>query len=105
MQALKLADERQIDSVKLDDTNQGQPLYEKLGFRREQSVERWWRPGATVVVREGAVNHGTSNDDWRTLDLRAFGADRTELLAHFPGGLEEIDRVCACYPDLQMTLS
>ena len=82
MQALSLADERQIESVKLDATDQGQPLYEKLGFRREQSVERWWRPGAGVVVGECVVNHEISRDDWRAVDLCAFGADRTELLAH-----------------------
>ena len=82
MQALKLADERHIESVKLDATDQGQPLYEKLGFRREQSVERWWRPEAGVVVRESTVNPETSKDDWRAVDVRAFGANRTELLAH-----------------------
>ena len=81
MQALKLADERHIESVKLDATDQGQPLYEKFGFRREQSVERWWWSGAGVVVREGVVNQ-TFKDDWRAVDLRAFGADRSELLAH-----------------------
>jgi len=81
MEALRLADERSIESVKLDATDQGQPLYEKLGFRREQSVERWWRPGPGIVVRDREVNHETSKDDWRVVDLRAFGADRAELLA------------------------
>jgi GNAT superfamily N-acetyltransferase len=80
--ALRLADEMHIETVKLDATDQGQPLYEKLGFRCEQSVERWWRPGAGGVVDECAEGHETSEDDWRALDVRAFGADRTALLAH-----------------------
>src|SRR5579864_5810973 len=44
-QALTLADEAAIETVKLDATDQGQPLYEKMGFRSEQAVERWIRPG------------------------------------------------------------
>ena len=81
-QALRLADEKQIETVKLDATDQGQPLYEKLGFRCEQPVERWWRPGAGGVVHQRPAFHETPEDDWRTLDARAFGADRTELLGH-----------------------
>ena len=82
MHALRLADEMGIETIKLDATDQGQPLYEKLGFRCEQSVERWWRPGAGAVIRECIVDHETCEEDWRAVDLRAFGADRTELLAH-----------------------
>lgn len=82
MEALRLADEMHIETVKLDATEQGQPLYEKLGFRREQSVERWRRPAAGGVVCECVVDHEISEDAWRAADLRAFGADRTELLEH-----------------------
>ena len=81
-QALQLADERHIETVKLDATDQGKPLYQKLGFRCEQPVERWWRPGAGGVVPQCAEAHETSADDWRGLDFRAFGADRTAFLAH-----------------------
>lgn len=81
MEALRLVDEMRIETVKLDATDQGRPLYEKLGFRPEQSVERWWLPEAVGVVHDRVVNHGTSEDIWRAADLRAFGADRSELLA------------------------
>ncbi|MGH9612936.1 MAG: GNAT family N-acetyltransferase, partial [Bryobacteraceae bacterium] len=39
--ALETADRGGIETVKLDATDQGQPLYESLGFIAEQEVERW----------------------------------------------------------------
>jgi GNAT superfamily N-acetyltransferase len=39
--ALDLAHNRAIPPIKLDATEQGLPLYESLGFRVEQAVERW----------------------------------------------------------------
>src|SRR5580700_5178240 len=44
LRAIQRADELGVESLKLDATDQGQPLYESLGFRPEQAVERWWRP-------------------------------------------------------------
>jgi GNAT superfamily N-acetyltransferase len=76
-ETLRLADEWGIESVKLDATDLGQPLYEKLGFRAEQPVERWWREG-----RSGpSPSPGAPDQDWRAADRDAFGADRSELLA------------------------
>ena len=40
--ALDRAAELKIESIKLDATPQGQPLYEKLGFQTEQIIERWF---------------------------------------------------------------
>lgn len=78
-QAQTEADQMRIETVKLDATDQGRPLYEKMGFRCEQAVERWSRPGSghtlstAAPVEEPPVN-------WRVADHRAFGADRSELL-------------------------
>jgi GNAT superfamily N-acetyltransferase len=78
-QALSVADQTAIETVKLDATDQGRPLYEKMGFRSEQAVERWTRPGTgratgtTEPVERPAEN-------WRIADHRAFGANRSELL-------------------------
>ena len=40
-----------IESVRLDATADGQPLYEKLGFTTEQIVERWFRDTGQVQTR------------------------------------------------------
>lgn len=72
------ADARGIACLKLDATDQGQPLYESLGFQAVESVERWWRRGDS-----GA---STSRDDGqippslRMMDEEAFGADRWAML-------------------------
>ncbi len=78
-ETLRLADEWGIESVKLDATDLGQPLYEKLGFRAEQPVERWWREGASGSGV--SPSQGSPGQDWRAADRDAFGADRSELLA------------------------
>src|SRR5580692_7466210 len=73
LHSIARADKLGIESLKLDATDQGQPLYETLGFRVEQPVERWWHP-ATV---SGA---GPRPANLPNLDLPAFGADRSQLL-------------------------
>lgn len=80
-EALALADQMQIETVKLDATDQGQPMYEKFGFRWEEGVERWWRAGNTEVTGAVANELKESDEGWRELDLQAFGANRTELLS------------------------
>ena len=77
-QALVQADQMGIETVKLDATDQGTPLYEKLGFRSEQVVERWSRPGS--VDAPGLLSYAHSPEEWRGVDLQAFGADRSQLL-------------------------
>ena len=77
-QALAQADQVGIETVKLDATDQGAPLYEKLGFRSEQTVERWSRPGS--VDAPGLRSNPHPSEEWRGADLQAFGADRSQLL-------------------------
>ena len=79
-EALGLADQMQIETIKLDATDQGRPLYEKLGFRCEQAVERWWRIGEPRRA-DSVFDEQACDDTWQTFDLSAFGADREELLS------------------------
>lgn len=80
-QALKLADQMRIETVKLDATDQGRPLYEKLGFRCEQTVERWWREGKSPSSAASGTDDRVCQYPCRAVDLRAFGADRVDLLS------------------------
>ena len=77
-ECLRLADEMSVASVKLDATNLGQPLYERLGFRAEQPVERWWRAGKENANTESRPEPATPN--WQSADPYAFGVDRQALL-------------------------
>jgi GNAT superfamily N-acetyltransferase len=78
-EALTLADQTGIETVKLDATDQGQPLYEKLGFRCEQPVERWACP-AFGAVQGSSFPETPFSNEWRETDNRAFGVDRSQLL-------------------------
>jgi GNAT superfamily N-acetyltransferase len=64
-----LANARGVQTLKLDATEFGVPLYSSLGFAEEQPVERWRceRPPMPGAVPE-------------QLDREAFGADRSDLL-------------------------
>jgi ribosomal protein S18 acetylase RimI-like enzyme len=76
--ALERTADLKIESIKLDATPEGQPLYEKLGFQTEQIVERWFRAGLQDRAPE---KPGPSPDPYPLqLDLEAFGADRAALL-------------------------
>ncbi len=79
-QALTQADQMRIETVKLDATDQGRPLYEKMGFRCDQSVERWSRPESRVASGATVPIDLSSAEDWRVADSRAFGTNRSELL-------------------------
>jgi ribosomal protein S18 acetylase RimI-like enzyme len=75
--ALKIAEAKKIRSVKLDATNQGVPLYESFGFRREQSVERWSGFGLGAAGIHSVAPTGMPDFE---LDRDAFGANRIHLL-------------------------
>lgn len=87
-----------VSTIKLDATDQGRPVYVKLGFVDEQQI---WRMTNSRDQKAGTRDLGPGNDqqfplpvdefdvcllqphDWRgiaALDLPAFGADRLDLL-------------------------
>jgi len=76
--ALENADNMEIATIKLDATDQGQPLYESLGFRSEQEIERWSRPGENAA--QLPAGRTSTEEVWRDSDSLAFGADRSQLL-------------------------
>lgn len=68
-----------IETLKLDATEAGEPLYRSLGFRRDQAIERWWRrasPATKPQTRAAASDLAP----WFEVDAHAFGADRSLLL-------------------------
>jgi len=68
------ADQLGVESLKLDATDQGQPLYESLGFRVEQPVERWWRAGRRSKGHTLPSRYSAGSDQ------QAYLADRSQLL-------------------------
>ncbi len=52
---------------------------EKLGFRAEQPVERWFREGSSQTVEQTAPGK-TPSRSCLDLDSEAFGTDRSHLL-------------------------
>jgi GNAT superfamily N-acetyltransferase len=75
-EALGRADSMGMKTVKLDATDQGRPIYEKLGFRPERAIERWTRGGSSASPRITNTKAQYSRD----LDRKAFGCDRSVLL-------------------------
>jgi len=64
-----------VQTVKLDATEMGRPLYKQLGFVEECAIERWIRPPQPSVP--AAVDEYAPEP---LLDRQAFGADRSALL-------------------------
>jgi GNAT superfamily N-acetyltransferase len=77
LHTLNVADKMGIETVKLDATDQGQPLYLQCGFRAEHQVERWSRPDAKTAQFPPSQ---ASSCSWRERDLQHFGVDRSLLL-------------------------
>ena len=76
--ALELARERQIETVELDATDQGRPLYESFGFVAECAIERWFRGEI------GSNHEGAPRSDLRRVletDREVFPADRSAVLS------------------------
>mgnify|MGYP005810715329 CR=1 FL=1 len=79
--ALRAANAMGIESLRLDATDLGRPVYEKLGFRADYEVERW--RCETAAAGENPLSlRPASAAGWAELDPPAFGADRDALLRH-----------------------
>lgn len=76
--ALEVAGALGIKTVKLDATDQGQPIYERLGFVAERRIERWTWSGASGA--NGNTGLSVPIESLAGLDYEAFGADRMRLL-------------------------
>lgn len=74
---LNVADKMGIETLKLDATDQGQPLYIQCGFRGEHKIERWSRSDSTIARFPAARRSSAALPDQ---DLKCFGADRLPLL-------------------------
>ncbi len=77
-QTLEAADKMGIETIKLDATNQGQPIYQQFGFHGEQEIERWSRPGEKGATLP--AERAPADEPWRDSDSLVFGADRSQLL-------------------------
>jgi GNAT superfamily N-acetyltransferase len=85
--AIEYLDDLKIDTIKLDATPQGKPIYEKLGFVSEYEIERWVLRRAPMDVAKKTSSAGSSNKASTALlegvlesDRVIFGADRSFLL-------------------------
>jgi len=67
---------RQIRQIKLDASDMGFPLYEKLGFHTERTTERWAASGNSGPK---LLNSHLPVDPISSLDRECFGVDRSRL--------------------------
>jgi GNAT superfamily N-acetyltransferase len=81
--AIRYADERQIEWIKLDATDMGRPIYLRLGFEDERPIERWRGP---ATGRWDFVSRATRFQLDAALDAAAFGTDRSRLLMNLAQG-------------------
>jgi hypothetical protein len=75
-----------VQTVKLDATEMGHPLYKTLGFVDECATERWIRPAQPSAP--AGITEPRPQGAEPLLDKEAFGADRSALLnrlAQFEG--------------------
>jgi GNAT superfamily N-acetyltransferase len=68
-----------VNTVKLDATTLGQPVYEKFGFHVESLIERWSGTGRLHDEKQAGLV-GDSLSELLALDRIAFNADRSKLI-------------------------
>jgi GNAT superfamily N-acetyltransferase len=69
-----------VETIKLDATALGQPVYEKFGFAVESAVERWAGTANSMGRETLAVMDHETVRELLNLDRLAFNADRSELV-------------------------
>lgn len=80
---LKHLEDTGVETVKLDATPAGEPLYRALGFQSELTIQRWTaaNPIAQSPSRVAGVSEAQDLDrELMELDREAFGADRRAIL-------------------------
>lgn len=77
--AIEYLNDTGVQTMKLDATPQGRPIYERLGFMEEYEVERWLlKRSVPEAAPSPALRPGW--DGVFQLDREIFGADRSHLL-------------------------
>jgi GNAT superfamily N-acetyltransferase len=69
-----------VDTIKLDATSLGQPVYEKFGFEVESEVERWTGTARSTGGATSSPINDAAVRDVLQLDRTAFNADRSKLI-------------------------
>ena len=69
-----------VETIKLDATALGRPVYQKFGFVVESEVERWSGSGGPTQRDTQIAIDRESVRELLELDRLAFGADRSELI-------------------------
>jgi len=74
-----------VETIKLDATAAGKPVYEKFGFQVESVVERWIGTAKARNTETPSVLDPDAVHDLLALDRVAFNADRSKLLERLIG--------------------
>jgi GNAT superfamily N-acetyltransferase len=92
--ALDFLDRRGVNSIRLDATSLGQPLYEKLGFATEYQLARYEGilPGGSPAPQVLAIQAGHL-PDLTSFDREATATDREKLLRRLHGECPQEMRV------------
>ena len=69
-----------VETIKLDATALGQPVYGKFGFGVESQIERWTGTAKATGLEARSVMDHDAVGDLLELDRLAFNADRSELI-------------------------
>ncbi len=83
--SLQYLQDHNVLCVKLDATPEGQPVYQRLGFHAEWTMQRWLRAGSEEVPKAPTERRSCPLDPsllstYLDLDLRAFGVDRHDWI-------------------------